>query len=168
MTLLIAGLLLFTAAHLFPAVLKSTRDNLETRLGVNPYRGVFSLVIVASLVLIVAGWRSADPGYVYAPPFRAGALLGLVMLAAFVLFIASQTPNNIRRYIRHPQMAAVILWSVSHLLVNGELRSVLLFGGLGIWAILEILLCNRRDGDWQRPEAAPRRPARRRPRHPAG
>ena len=157
MTLLIVGLLLFTAAHLYPAVLKESRDNLATSLGENAYRGVFSLVIVVSLVLIVIGWRSAPLHYVYAPPIGGGLVMALLMLAAFVLFVASQTPNNIRRYIRHPQMAAVILWSVLHLLANGETRSVLLFGSLGAWAIFEILLCNRRDGVWQKRDPAPLR-----------
>ena len=157
MTLLIAGLLLFSTAHLFPSLLKGSRDSLVARMGSNPYRGAFSIVIVVSLVLIVLGWRSTTPVWIYSPPISGGAVIAVVMLLAFVLFIASQTPNNIRRYIRHPQMIAVILWSVSHLFANGELRSILLFGGLGVWAAFEILFCNRRDGEWQRPEPAPRR-----------
>ena len=72
-----------------------------------------------------------------------------------VLFFGSQTKTNIKRFIRHPQMLGVILWSVAHLLVNGDSRSVLLFGGMGAWAILEIVFCNLRDGAWQKPGPSP-------------
>ena len=124
MTLLTAGLLVFALTHLYPAVFPKHRNALESRLGNNPYRGLFSVVIVISLVLIVLGWRSAAPVYGYTPPFAGGPVTAIVVLVAFVLFVASQTRNNIRRYTRHPQMLAVILWSLSHLLVNGETRSI--------------------------------------------
>ena len=84
-------------------------------------------------------------------------MMALVILASFILFVASQTPNNIRRHVRHPQMMAVVLWSLAHLHVNGDPRSILLFGGLGVWAVLEILFCNRRDEVWRKPEPAPGR-----------
>ena len=156
MTILIAGLLLFACAHLFPSVFSASRNKLATRLGSNAYRGLFSLLIVTSLVLIVIGWRSTAPAFVYDPPFAGGIVTSLVILIAFILFVASQTRSNIKRLARHPQMLAVILWSVAHLLVNGDMRSVLLFGGMGTWAVLEIVFCNRRDGSWQKPAPAPR------------
>ena len=77
------------------------------------------------------------------------------MLIAFILFIVSGAPGNLKRFVRHPQMAGVIVWAIAHLLANGDSRSLVLFGGLGIWAILEILLINRRDGEWQKPEPVP-------------
>ena len=155
MTLLLAGLLLFAGAHLYPAVAKTNRDNLAARLGDNAYRGVFSLVIVASLVMIVFGWRATTPTLIYDPPFAGGIVTSLVVFIAFVLFFGSQTKTNIKRFIRHPQMLGVILWSVAHLLVNGDSRSVLLFGGMGAWAVLEIVFCNVRDGEWQKPGPYP-------------
>ena len=78
-------------------------------------------------------------------------MIAALVFAAFVLFVGAQTKTNIKRYTRHPQMLAVILFSLAHLLVNGEVRSTLLFGGLGVWAVLEILFCNRRDGEWRKP-----------------
>ena len=155
MTILIIGLLLFTLVHLYPSVFVAHRDKLVEGLGRNAYRGLFSVVILVALVLIVVGWRTSMPAVVYTPPLAGGPISAIVMLAAFVLFVGAQTPTNIKRYVRHPQMLAVILWSLAHLLVNGDTRSVLLFGGLGIWAILEILFCNRRDGEWQKPEPSP-------------
>ena len=157
MTVLVIGLLLFTLLHLYPTVFVASRNKLLERLGRNAYRSLFSVVIVAALVLIVVGWRAATPSIIYSPPFVGGPVTAIVMFASFVFFVAAQTPTNIKRYVRHPQMLAVILWSVAHLLVNGDSRSVLLFGGLGLWAVLEILFCNRRDGDWQKPDPSPRK-----------
>ena len=111
------------------------------------------MLVIASLVLIVLGWRSAVPSSIYAPPLIGGPIVAALMLAALVLFVAARSGSNLKRYVRHPQMLAVILWSAAHLLANGDSRSIILFGGLGVWAIVEILLCNRRDGDWRKPEA---------------
>ena len=152
MTLLVAGLVLFAGAHLYPAVFKANRDALAERLGQNAYRGAFSVVIVISLVMLVLGWRSASPTHVYAPPLAGSVLTAVLTFVAFVLFVGAQTKTNIKRFLRHPQMLAVILWSLAHLLANGDSRSVVLFGGMGAWAILEIVFCNRRDGGWQRPD----------------
>lgn len=154
MLLLIAGLLLFMIVHLFPSALADTRTTLVEKLGTNPYRGLFSVAIVAALALIVIGWKSATPTSVYLPPFGSEPMISALVFLAFVLFVAAQTRTNIRRYIRHPQMTAVLLWSIAHLLVNGDSRSVALFGGLGAWAVIEMLLCNRRDGTWKKPERA--------------
>lgn len=151
MTMLIGGLLLFSAAHLLPSAMPQFRKRLVEKLGFNPYRGLFSLIIVASLVLVVFGWKAASPAAVYAPPLQAGPLVSALVFLAFVLFAASQSKTNIRRFVRHPQMAATLLWSVAHLLANGDSRSLALFGILGAWAIIEIILCNRRDGAWERP-----------------
>jgi len=151
MTVLIAGLLLFSVAHLFPSAMPQARNRLVEKLGFNPYRGLFSLIIIASLVLIVFGWKAASPTGVYAAPLQAGPIVSALVFLAFVLFVASQRKTSIRRFVRHPQMAAALLWSVVHLLVNGDSRSLALFGGLGLWAIVEIVLCNRRDGAWEKP-----------------
>ena len=151
MTLLIGGLLLFTAAHLFPAVCPGPRKQLVDKLSFNPYRGLFTLVIVASLVIIVFGWKASPPTGLYAAPLHGSPIISALVFVAFVLFVASQSKTNIRRYVRHPQMTAVLFWSTAHLLANGETRSAILFGGLGVWAIVEILLCSRRDGAWEKP-----------------
>ena len=155
MALLITGLVLFCLVHLSPAVSTGLRDGLKQKLGENPYRGLFSLVILGSLVLIVFGWKSAVPQTVYDAPLAANPFTSLMILAGLVLFFASQAKGNIKRFIRHPQMVGTILWGVAHLLTNGDSRSVLLFGGLTLWAVLEIVACNRRDGQWERPGPAP-------------
>jgi len=153
MTLLIGGLLLFAVAHLFPAACPGPRKQLIDKLGFNPYRGIFTLIIVASLVIIVFGWKAAPLASLYTAPLSGGPIISALVFVAFVLFVASQSKTNIRRFVRHPQMAAVLFWSAAHLLANGETRSVILFGVLGVWALVEIMLCNRRDGAWEKPVA---------------
>jgi uncharacterized membrane protein len=154
MSLLIVGIVIWTLAHLFPSVLPGTRDGLVRKLGENPYRGLYSLVIIGALVLIVLGWKRAVPSTLYVPPFAASPMTSALILIGFILFFASQTPGNIKRFVRHPQMVGTVLWGVAHLLTNGNTRDVALFGGLTLWAIVEVLMCNRRDGKWQKPEPA--------------
>lgn len=155
MTLLIAGVFLWSVTHLLPAALPTVRTQLAKRLGTGPYRGLFSLDIALSLLLIIFGWRSADAVVLYQPPLPFGPWVMVLMLISLVLFVGSSMPTNIKRQVRHPQMMAVVAWSVAHLLCNGDSRSVVMFGGLGIWALLEILFINRRDGAWARPEPVP-------------
>lgn len=154
MALLISGIILWSLTHLSRCIFPGTRSRLQEKLGENPYRGLFSLVIIGSLILIVFGWKSAIPTAVYAPPLTSGPLTSGLILIGFVLFFASQAPGNIKRFVRHPQMTGTLLWGVAHLLTNGDSRSVTLFGGLTIWAVLEVLLINRREGEWQKPGPA--------------
>jgi len=146
MTLLVCGILVFCLVHLFPAALPSVRDRLHRKLGENPYRGLFSLVIIVSLVVIVFGWKAAVPRTIYEAPLAANIFTSLLILVGFVLFFASQFKGNIKRFIRHPQMVGTILWGIAHLLTNGDSRSVTLFGGMAIWALFEIVMINRQEG----------------------
>ena len=146
MTLLIAGIALWFVTHLFPAAAPVARDNLIKKLGENPYKGIFSLLILAALLMIVFGWKSAIPSALYAPPIGPGIVPSVLVLSGLVIFFASQTGGHIKRLIRHPQMTGVLFWSTAHLLVNGDSRSVSLFGGFALWAVLEIILINRREG----------------------
>ena len=152
MTLLILGVLLWSLTHLLPAMFPDTRARLFERLGENPYSGVFSVLVLAGLVLTIIGWRSIMPTGVYAPPMGPNLLISALVLAGLISFAASAVPGNIRRFVRHPQMVAVILWGAAHLLTNGSDRAIVLFGGLTLWAVLEIAFCNKRDGQWQKPE----------------
>jgi len=155
MTLLMVGIALWLATHLFPAAAPGARDNLIKKLGDNPYKGIFSLLILAALLMIVFGWKSAIPSALYAPPMGPGIVPSVLVLLGLVIFFASQTGGHIKRLIRHPQMTGVLFWCTAHLLANGDTRSVTLFGGFAVWAVLEIILINRRDGPrTNRPAAA--------------
>jgi uncharacterized membrane protein len=152
--LLVTGIIVWSVVHLYPAIASAARDGLVARMGRNAYRGIFSLLIVASLAMIVLGWKSTVPTMLYSPPLSPGMAVAGLVFVAFVLFFASQVATNIRRLLRHPQLSGVLLWAAAHLLSNGDSRSLALFGGLGLWAIVEVALCSRRDGAWTRPAPA--------------
>ena len=155
MTLLVTGLLLWCAVHLFPAVAAGARAGLINRFGLAPYKGSFALLIVTSIVVMVFGWRSIAPDDIYFPPFWGRFAAYLLVLLTFILFVAAKRNTNIKRVIRHPQLTGLVLWSIGHLLANGDNRSLVLFTGLGLWAIMEITMINRRTGAWIKPSPVP-------------
>jgi uncharacterized membrane protein len=153
MAVLSIGVLLWVVVHLIPTIQQPLKKSLVDKLGENGYRGAFSLAILAALLMIVLGWRSTPEQYLYIlPQWSRLAGFGL-MIVSFVLLGAAHYPTAIKRYIRHPMLMGVFLWAVSHLLTNGTGRALVLFGGLGLWALIEIPLINRREGDYVKPEA---------------
>jgi uncharacterized membrane protein len=154
---LVLGVLLWSFTHFIPTLFADTRARLVARIGENPYKGLFTLLMVLAIYLIISGWKASIPESLYLPPVWGRHLTALLMIVAFVLFFAPYPPNNIRRMLRHPQLTGVAIWGIGHLLANGETRSVILFGGFTLWAVLEMLLINRRDGAWTAPAPAPRR-----------
>lgn len=157
MTKLVLGVLLWSVIHFIPAAAADFRKNLISRIGENPYKGAFTLLMVLALYLVISGWKAATPESVYLPPTWGRHLTALLVLISFILFIAPYHATNLKRYLRHPQLTGVALWGFAHLLANGEARSIVLFGGLALWAIVEIILLNRRDGARARPEPVPRK-----------
>jgi uncharacterized membrane protein len=153
--MLIAGVVLWSVAHLFSAVAPGIRAKLVSKLGLGPYKGLVAVDVVLALLLIVFGWKAATHTMLFIPPLVGSLIPSAAILLAVILFVASSTPNNLRRFIRHPQMTAVTLWGAGHLLTNGDSRSVILFGGLTIWAVLEMIFINRRDGLWRKPDPVP-------------
>ena len=145
------GVFLFVMLHFIPGLVPGLRNSLIQRVGENPYKGIFSLALVVAVTFMVVGWRSAIPQLVYLPPSWGTPLTSILMLVAIMLFGAANQPTRIKRYIRHPQLTGMAVWSGSHLLSNGDSRSLVLFGGLGIWALIEMMLINKREGPWKRP-----------------
>jgi uncharacterized membrane protein len=154
-TLLLIGVIFWTVVHLFPSVMPTTRARLMDRLGPGRYRGLFALDIVVALVLIVVGWKGATIESIYIPPLYGSPIISVMMFISFLLFAAANAPGNIKRILRHPMLTGMTVWAGAHLLANGENRSVVLFGGLGIWALLAMILISRRDGPWEKPAAVP-------------
>lgn len=121
----------------------------------NSGKAVLGVMIVLGVVLMIIGYRGAE--YVELWP-KVQALVGinnLLMLFAFYLYAASGMKTAITRKIRHPQLTAVKTWAVAHLLVNGDLASLVLFGGLLAWAVVQVILVNRADRNWVRPAPVP-------------
>lgn len=157
MNLLIGGLILWVIVHLFPSLGKHTRSNIVAKIGLGPYKGLFALLILSSVVLIVFGWRSVIPQPVYEPPEWGKFVTFVLVLVTFILFIAAKRKTNIKRYLRHPQLTGLVIWSIGHLFANGDNRSLILFITLGTWAIVQMICINQREGAWKKPELLPAR-----------
>ncbi|UTW54555.1 NnrU family protein [Kordiimonas sp. SCSIO 12610] len=155
MLLLILGLFLFISLHLIPTAGATFRSKVIERHGKKKYAAAFALTALISLTIIVVGWRSSDPGFLYTPADWGYHITPLLTLFAFILFISSNAPTNIKRFIRHPQMTGIFFWGLGHLFANGETRSVLLFGGFCLWAILSMISANKRDGTWVKADKQP-------------
>ena len=151
MTLLIIGMLVWSGAHLVPSLAQPLKNNWKSGLSDKGYQLSFSLIVVLSLLMIVFGWRSITPVTFYSLPDFTRPLAILLMVVAFLLFGASHHATRIKQFIRHPQLTSFIVWSAAHLLVNGDSRSIVLFGGMSAWAVLEIIAINRREGPSVKP-----------------
>ncbi len=152
---LILGVLLFAGMHLTKALEAGFRARFIEARGAQPWQGVFSVAVLVGVGLMVLGWRSSEPSHLYAVPAWSRWAANGLMAVGLLLFVASGVPTNLKRFLRHPQLTGVATWAAAHLLANGDSRSLVLFGGLGAWALLEIALINRRDGAWEKPESLP-------------
>ncbi|MGY4002164.1 NnrU family protein [Aeromonas sanarellii] len=155
MILLTLGVVLFALTHLYPCFAATHRARLRERLGENRYKGLFSLLVFVAIGCILAGWRSASPLPLYFLPPCGPTLVMVAMPVSLILLCAGQGANHFRRWLVHPQLLGVLLWSGAHLTVNSEARSLVLFGGIGLWALVSIVWISVRD--WQqkpRPEAS--------------
>ena len=146
MTLMILGLVLWSAAHLVKPMAPAQRRALGERFGEGPVKGAFAVVILISLVLMVIGYQRAAFVNVWFPPAWTVHLNNLLMLVAVLFFAGTAPKSPMRRFTRHPQLNGVKTWAVAHLIVNGDLASIILFGGLLAWAVVAMVAINRRDG----------------------
>ena len=148
MTLLLLGLALFLGVHSTRIVANDWRAATIARIGEKPWKAIYSLLSIAGFVLLAIGYGAARqaPVVVYAPPVWTRHLAALLTIPAFVLLVAAYVPGNaIKRVIGHPMVAGVKLWALAHLLANGTLADVLLFGGFLAWAVLSFTAARRRD-----------------------
>jgi len=148
MTWLVLGLALWSAAHLFKRLLPVQRAALGM-----PGKGLVALLVLAGLGLMIAGYRAAPTEPLYALPQWAWWANNAAMLLALFLMDIGRVRGVVRTKLRHPMLTAVIIWAVAHLLVNGDTASLVLFGGLALWALVEIAVINRAEGPWTPPEA---------------
>lgn len=153
MIFLILGVALWSIVHFIPSLAQPLKKSLIQSLGDKAYKGLFAASIICSVLLIVYGWKHTIPSYLYVLPPMVRHITMLLVLIAFIFLGAAHRPTRLKNSIRHPMLLGVIVWSSAHLLVNGDSRSVVLFGGMGVWAILEILFINRRDTTYTKPDA---------------
>jgi uncharacterized membrane protein len=148
MMVLIVGLIIFLGIHLLPTS-PELRDALKERLGETPYRIMFSLVSAAGLVVIVLGYHKLQlhPGknpILWDPPVWTRHLAAALMLPAMILLVASIIPSRIRTAVRHPMLIAIKTWALAHLLANGDLAALLLFGSFLAFAVYDRISVKKR------------------------
>jgi uncharacterized membrane protein len=143
---LIAGLVLFLGVHSVSIVSARWRDALVERLGAAAWRGVFSIVSLAGLALIAYGFGRARqaPVILYASPAWVRDTMVMLMPIVFPIAFAAYFPGLISAALKHPLLVAVKLWATLHLLVNGSLVDVLLFGSVLAWAVADRISLKRR------------------------
>src|SRR3954471_10638050 len=160
MALLILGLVMFIGSHLF-TLARGPRAALIGRLGDGPYKALYSVVSILGVVLIAYGfgqYRANAWVDVWSPPVWTRHLALLLVWIAFILFAAAYLPGRIKAGAKHPMLAALKIWALAHLLANGDLGSMILFGSLLAWAaVARISVKRRRDEvrDHAGPAAAP-------------
>ena len=147
MLLLILGLAVFLGTHLFTTA-RGPRAALVGRFGEGAYKGAYSVLSLLGLVLVGIGFgRYRAEGWidVWYPPVWTRHLALLLVWAAFICVVAAYVPGRIKRTLKHPMLAGVKIWALSHLLANGDLGSILLFGAILAWAVIARISAKRRD-----------------------
>ena len=157
MSTLLIGLLIFLGVHSIAIVAPAWRDAMAARLGVPAWKGLYSVVSLVGFWLILQGYATArlEPTIVWVPPTGLRHVAALLMLPVFPLLLATYLPGRIRTLAKHPMLVAVKLWALAHLLSNGMLADVVLFGSLLAWAVVDRISLKRRA-----PRAVPTVPVR--------
>jgi hypothetical protein len=154
MTILIIGLILWIGTHWFKRILPAQRASIGEK-----GKGIVAIGVVVSLLLIILGYRAADFIPIWSPPSFLTPVNNIAMLFALWVY-GSSAAKGAKAWpaykTRHPQLLAVKIWAVAHLLVNGDLASILLFGAMLVWAIVTVRLINRAEPNWAAPEPAGR------------
>ena len=151
MITLVSGLVLWTLAHFFKRFAPGPRASLQERLG-DASKGIVALALIASVTLIIIGFRGAPHIPVYEPPSFLRHVNNVLMLIAVALMGLGNSRSRFRGTLRHPMLTGAVVWAVAHLLANGDLASVLLFGWMLLWAIAEMRLINSAEPDYTPPE----------------
>jgi len=141
--ILILGVALWWAAHLFKRVAPERRAAMGDK-----GRGPVALALVGSVILMVIGFKMTPYIHVWAPPAFTIHLNNVLVLVAIWMMSPAGTKGKILSGVRHPMLMGFRTWAVAHLLVNGDLASMILFGGLLLWGMVEVVVINKAEPDW--------------------
>jgi uncharacterized membrane protein len=148
MIFLVLGLVLFLGVHSTRIVAEGWRNRQVSRLGEGAWKGLYSVASLAGFVLLVWGYGQTriDPVVVWNPPVWTRHLAALLMLPSFVLLAAAYVPGNrIKAAVGHPMVLGAKVWAIAHLLSNGRLGDIVLFGAFLAWAVVDFSASRRRD-----------------------
>ena len=155
MIFLVLGLVIFFGTHLFSAYRsREPGKDIRAKMGQGPYMGLYSLLSIAGFALIVWGYGAARPAPVlYVPPvWTAHINMGLMLFAMVFLAAAYMPTGYIKKAVKHPMLLAVKIWATGHLLANGELNSVLLFGSFLAYGVLDRIAVKKRGDNGPGPD----------------
>lgn len=148
MLALILGLVIFLSLHSLRLFAPHWRAAQVERLGLMAWKGIYTVVALVGLLLIIWGYGQArlDPVWLWVPPVWTRHLASLLMIPAFILLAAAYVPGtHIKARFGHPMLLGVKFWALAHLLANGALADLLLFGGFLAWAVALFVVSRRRD-----------------------
>ncbi len=148
MTALILGLIIFVGMHSVRIVSDDFRTRQIAKVGANTWKAMHGAVSLVGFLLIIVGFGIArgDPVLVWIPPLWAYTVTTLLTIPAFILFAASFVPGTrIRAKVGHPLLAGLKTWAFAHLIANGMLADILLFGAFLLWSIVAYAAARRRD-----------------------
>ena len=139
MSMLVIGLALFLGAHSISIINVGARDRWAEKIGQWPWKGIYSLVALPGFVLIVWGYGLArqDPIVLYVAPIWLRHVAITLLIFVFPLLVAAYLPGRIKSTLKHPMLTATIIWALAHLLVNGTLADLVLFGSFLVWALAD-------------------------------
>ena len=146
MFLLILGIVLWIAFHVFKRVMPEKRAKFG-----DAGKGISAVGILAGLILMIIGYRAAPVIPIWSPPEIFTHINNLLMVLAAVLLAMSVSKGRMSGRMRHPMLTAVKTWAVAHLMVNGDLASILMFGSMLAWAVWSVILINKAE-TWEKPE----------------
>lgn len=146
MKLMLLGLLVFLGAHVFTSM-RVARADIIAKIGEGPYKGLYSVIAIAGLFMIgygFAAWRAEGSLQLWYPPVWTKHLAILLMLFASIFLLSGYMPSHIRIWLKHPMLTAVKTWALAHLIANGDLAGIVLFGSVLAWAVWSRISQKRR------------------------
>jgi len=141
MNLLILGIIIFFSIHLVPIF--PLKNILINRLGKNKYKGLFSLIALVGFLMIIYSYSRTDFYPIWNPLPYSKEIALLLMPISIILLVAANIQTNIKKFIKHPMLIGILIWSFVHLIANGDLRSIILFASFGVYALIDIIFSNK-------------------------
>jgi uncharacterized membrane protein len=148
---LILGVALWSYSHL----MKRVTPGFRASLGDGPGKGVVAVLALIAIGLMIYGYQQAPVVPLWEPPAFMRHINNTLMLIAVLLVNLGNSRGVMRTWLRHPMLTSVKVWALAHLLVKGDLASVILFGGLLAWAVFDVIKINRMEPAWVRPAPGP-------------